>query len=48
MGFILFLAALVLAAEHRLSLVVASGGYSLVVVHKFLIAVAFLVAEHRL
>ena len=48
MGFILFLAALVLAAEHRLYIVVVSGGYSLVVVHKFLIAVAFLVAEHRL
>jgi len=30
------------------SLVVASGGYSLIVVHKLLIAVASLVAEHRL
>ena len=32
----------------RLSLVVASGGYSLVGVHRLLIAVASLVAEHRL
>ena len=31
-----------------LSLVVASGGYSLVVVRRLLIAVAYLVAEHRL
>ena len=32
----------------RLSLVVASRGYSLVAVHGLLIVVAFLVAEHRL
>ena len=38
----------VFAATLRLSLVVASGSYSLVAVHRFLIAVAFLVAEHRL
>ena len=30
------------------SLVVESGGYSLIAVHGLLIAVAFLVAEHRL
>ena len=33
---------------HRLSLVAASRGYSLVVVFSLLIAVASLVAEHRL
>ena len=37
-----------LVAVHWLSLVVASGGYSLVAVHVPLIAVASLVAEHRL
>ena len=31
-----------------LSLVVVSGGYSLVVVHKFVNAIAYLVVEHRL
>ena len=31
-----------------LSQVVGSGGYSLIVVHRFLIAVASLVAEYRL
>ena len=30
------------------SLVAASGGYSVVVVHNFLIAVASLIEEHRL
>ena len=35
-------------AGHRLSLAVASGGYSLVVVHGLLITVAPLVVEHRL
>ena len=30
----------------RLSLAVASGGYSVIVVHGFLIVVAFLFAEH--
>ena len=34
-------------SEHRLSLVEVSRGYSLVVVHGPLIAVASLVAEHR-
>ena len=38
----------VFAAVHRLSLVVASRGYSLVAVLGFLIAVASLVVEHRL
>ena len=33
---------------HRLSLVAASRGYSLVAVHRILIAVASLVVEHRL
>ena len=32
----------------RLSLVVVSRGYSVIVVHGFLIAVAFLFAEHML
>ena len=32
----------------KLSLVVVSGAYSLVVAHRFLIAVTSLVAEHRL
>ena len=36
-----------LLAAHRLSLVVASGGFSLVVVHGPLIMVSSLVAEHR-
>ena len=40
--------ALVFVAIHRLSLVAASGGYSLVVVCRVLIAVASLVPEHRL
>ena len=38
----------VLVAAHRLSLVVVSKGYSLVVVHGLLSAVASLVAEHGL
>ena len=38
----------VFVAVCRLSLVVASGGYSLVAVHGLLIAVASLVSEHRL
>ena len=38
----------VLVAAHRLSLVVVSGGYSLVVVRRLLIEVASLVAEYRL
>ena len=38
----------VFIAACRLSLVVASGGYSLVAVHRLLIAVASLVAENRL
>ena len=33
---------------HRLSLVVASRGYSLAVMRRLLIAVASLVVEHRL
>ena len=39
---------LVFVAVRGLSLVSVSGGYSLVVVHGFLIEVASLVAEHRL
>ena len=35
-------------ASHRLSLVVARRGYSLVAVHGLLSAVASLVTEHRL
>ena len=38
----------VFTAAHRLSLVAASGSYSLAAVHEILIAVASLVAEHRL
>ena len=38
----------VFVAECGLSLVAASGGYSFVVVHSLLIAVASLVAEHGL
>ena len=38
----------VFVAEHRLSLVVASGDYSLVSVQGLLITVASLVVEHRL
>ena len=38
----------VFIASHRLSLVVASRGSSLVVVQELLIAMAFLVAEHQL
>ena len=38
----------VFVAVHRFSLVAASGGYSLVAVHDLLIAVASLVADHRL
>ena len=37
-----------LLAAFRLSLVAASRGYSLVAMHRLLIAVASLVAEHRL
>jgi len=46
----LFLAVLghcVFFAACGLSLVVASAGYSLVAVHRLLIALAFLVAEHE-
>ena len=39
----LYLAALGIPAMHRLSLVVASGGYPLLLVHRLLIAVASLV-----
>ena len=45
--FIYFLAVLGLWCSCRLSLVVVSGGYSLVV-HRLLIAVVSLAAEHRL
>ena len=38
----------VFVAACGLSLVVASGGYSLVAVHGLIMAVASLVAEHRL
>ena len=38
----------VLVAAHRLSLVVVSGGYSLVAVHGHLIVAAFLIGEHGL
>ena len=40
--------ALVFVATHRLSLIGVSKGYSLVVAHGLLIAVAPLIAEHRL
>ena len=46
-NFIYFWLCWVFIAAHMLSLVVVSGGYSLVVVHGHLIAVASLVAEHR-
>ena len=39
---------LVSVAAHRLSVAEASGGYSLVLVHGLLIAVASLGAEHGL
>jgi len=38
----------VFVALHGLSLAAVSGDYSLAVVHRLLIAVASLVAEHRL
>ena len=44
--FIYFWLHWVFVAVHRLSLVVASGGYSSVVVRGFLIAVASLVVEY--
>ena len=44
----LFLAVLGLHCCSGFSLVLASGGYSLVAVHGFLIVVAFLVVEHKL
>ena len=44
----LFMAMLGLCGCVGFSLVAASNGYSLVVVHGLLIAVASLVAEHRL
>ena len=44
----LFLTALGLVAARRPSLVAVNGGYSLVVGHRFLNAVASPVAEHRL
>ena len=46
--FIYFWLCWVFVAAHGLSLVVASRGYSSVVVHRLLIAVASLVAEHGL
>ena len=42
------MAALVYTAAHGLSLVAAGGSYSLAAVKEMLIAVASLVAEHRL
>ena len=45
---ILFLVMLGLNCRAGSSLVVASGGYFLTAVHRLLIAVASLVAEHRL
>ena len=38
----------VFVAAHRLSLVAASGGYSLVDMHRLLTVVASLVVEHEL
>ena len=46
--FYLFMAVLGLCCSAGFSLVVASGGYSLVAVHGLLIAVVSLVAEHGL
>ena len=43
----LFLVAWVFVAASRLSLVMVSKGYSLVVVHVILIRAASLIAEHR-
>ena len=45
--FYLFITTWVFIAVHRLSLVVASGGSSLVAMHR-LVSVTFLVAEHEL
>ena len=47
-SFIYFWLCWVLVAPCGLSLVVASGGYSLVVAHRLLIAVASLFVKHRL
>ena len=44
----LFLPVLVYVAAHGLALVVVSGGYSLVGVHRLLTVVASLTAEHSL
>ena len=44
----LFLSCAGFSSLHLLSLVVMSGGYSVVAVCRLLIAVASLVAEHRL
>ena len=46
--FVYFWLPWVFVAAHRLSLVTASGGYSLVAGHRLLIAVVSLVVEHRL
>ena len=46
--FIYFWLCWVFFAASRLSLVVGSGGYSLVALHRLLIAVASLIVEHRL
>ena len=46
--FLCFLLHLVFVTMHGLSLVAASGGYSLVVMLWLLIVVASLVVEHRL
>ena len=46
--FIYFWLRWVFIGVHGLSLVAVSGGYSFVVVRRLLVAVASLVAEHRL
>ena len=46
--FIYFWLLWVFVAVRGLSLVAVSGGYSFIVVHRLLIVVASLVAEHRL
>ena len=45
-NFYLFLAVLVLRFCEGFSLAVVSGGYSLIVVHRLLVAVTSLVVEH--
>ena len=47
-GLFYFWLSWVFTAAHKLPLVAASGGYSLVTVHGLLIVVASLVAEHGL